>query len=62
MPHETYFSAPSNIQRIPKSPWTSFRILLAAIRSMVPFNSMDQIIGHYEQLVVCNVAPINAYF
>jgi len=23
---------------------------------------MDQIIGHYEQLVVCNVAPLNAYF
>lgn len=62
MPQGKDFSTPSNNRRIPKSPWTSFRTLLDAIRNMVPSNIMDQITGYYEKLVVCNVAPINAYF
>jgi hypothetical protein len=62
MPQGKDFSAPSTIRRIPKSPWTSFCTLLAAIRNMVPSNSMDQIIEHYEKLLVCIVAQINAYF
>jgi len=54
-------SVPANTQRTPRSPWIPLRVLLAAIRNMIPPNIMFQIIHHYEQFVVCKVGPINAY-
>jgi hypothetical protein len=52
---------PSNTQRTARSRWTSFRTLLATIRNMVPSDSMNQINGHYAELMVRNLAPIDAY-
>ena len=54
-------SVPANTRRTPRPPWIPFRVLLAAIRNMVPHNIMFQIIRHYEQFLACKVGPSNAY-
>jgi hypothetical protein len=54
-------SVPANTRRIPRSPWIPLRVLVGAVRNIVPHNIMFQIIRHYEQFMVCKVDPRNAY-
>jgi hypothetical protein len=54
-------SVPATTRRTPRSPWITFRMLLAAIKDMVPRNTMFQIIRHYQKFVVCKIGPSNAY-
>ncbi|KAL5099922.1 hypothetical protein RYX36_004249, partial [Vicia faba] len=51
----------TNTRRGPTSPWLSFLMLIAAIKSRVPLKRMLLIKEHYIPFMVCKVAATKAY-